>query len=222
MGSQGCIRAQSTRRGSTRRENDFSSLAHDGLTECRTPNRYDPSRHYRHFRVQIPSDPRDVRKTITPKAPLFKRGGRTDVVTPKASMPLTRALGATRIASPHISPRAAMIAQDFARVRVLGAFSRGARGAPFAKKQQREGHPSQKNSSARGTLRKKTAARGGTPRKKRDGSIAMPMVWRPCARTRAKVPHRRRLRLRLWPDPTVRGRGQRTLYSAALQKNRRT
>ena len=45
--------------------------------------------------------------------------------------------------SPHISPRAAMIAQDFARVRVLGAFSRGARG---------------------GTPRKKTAARGGTPR----------------------------------------------------------
>ena len=35
-----------------------------------------------------------------------------------------------------------MIAQDFARVRVLGAFSRGARG---------------------GTPRKKTAARGGTP-----------------------------------------------------------
>ena len=133
MGSQGCIRAQSTRRGSTRRENGYSSLARDGLAECRTPNRYDPSRHYRHFRVQIPSDPRDVRKTITPKTPLFKRGGRIDVVTPKASMPLTRALGATRIASPHISPRAAMIAQDFARVRVLGAFSRGARG----------GHPSQ-------------------------------------------------------------------------------
>ena len=39
-----------------------------------------------------------------------------------------------------------MIAQDFARVRVLGAFSRGARG---------------------GTPRKKIAARGGTPRKKR-------------------------------------------------------
>ena len=212
MGSQGCIRAQSTRRGSTRRENDFSSLAHDGLTKCRTPNRYDPSRHYRHFRVQIPSDPRDVRKTITPKAPLSKRGGRTDVVTPKASMPLTRALGATRIASPHISPRAAMIAQDFARVRVLGAFSRGARGGTLRKKTAARG----------GTLRKKTAARGHTPRKKRDGSIAMPMVWRPCARTRAKVPHRRRLRLRLWPDPTVRGRGQRALYPAALQKNRRT
>ena len=34
-----------------------------------------------------------------------------------------------------------MIAQDFARVRVLGAFSRGARGAPLARRQQREGAP---------------------------------------------------------------------------------
>ena len=56
-------------------------------------------------------------------------------------------------AGPDISSRAAMIAQDFSRVSVPGAFSRGARG---------------------GTPRKKTAARGGTPRKKRDGSIAMP------------------------------------------------
>ena len=37
-------------------------------------------------------------------------------------------------ASPHISPRAAMIAQDFFRVRVLGAFSRGARGETPRKK----------------------------------------------------------------------------------------
>ena len=56
-------------------------------------------------------------------------------------------------ASPDISSRAAMIAQDFARVRVLGAFSRGARGVP---------------------PRKKTAARGVPPRKRRDGSIATP------------------------------------------------
>ena len=48
-----------------------------------------------------------------------------------------------------------MIAQDFARVRVLGAFSRGARGGLQ--------HPSQED-----------RARGGTPRKKRDGSIATP------------------------------------------------
>ena len=33
-----------------------------------------------------------------------------------------------------------MIAQDFSRVGVLGAFSRGARGAP-RKKQEREGVP---------------------------------------------------------------------------------
>ena len=66
--------------------------------------------------------------------------------------------------SPHISPRTAMIAQDFARVRVLGAFSRGARG----------GTPRKKTAARGGTPRKKTAARGGTPRKKRDGSIAMP------------------------------------------------
>ena len=57
------------------------------------------------------------------------------------------------VASPDIASRAAMIAQDFARVSLLGAFSRGARG---------------------GTPRKKTAARGDPPRKKRDGSIAAP------------------------------------------------
>ena len=49
-----------------------------------------------------------------------------------------------------------MIAQDFARVRVLGAFSRGARG----------GTPRKKTAARGGTPRKKTAARRGTPRKK--------------------------------------------------------
>ena len=94
-----------------------------------------------------------------------------------------------------------MIAQDFARVRALGAFSRGARG---------------------GTPRKKTAARGGTPRKRRDGSIVMPYgVATMRAHAGNKVPHRRRFRLRPWPDPTVRGRGQRTLYPAGLPKSRR-
>ena len=34
-----------------------------------------------------------------------------------------------------------MIAQDFFRVRVLGAFSRGARGGTHRKKEQREGEP---------------------------------------------------------------------------------
>ena len=38
------------------------------------------------------------------------------------------AVAVVAAASPDISSRAAMIAQDFSRVRVLGAFSRGARG----------------------------------------------------------------------------------------------
>ena len=43
-----------------------------------------------------------------------------------------------------------MIAQDFFRVRVLGAFSRGARGGTPRKKEQREGEPLARKSSARG------------------------------------------------------------------------
>ena len=51
-----------------------------------------------------------------------------------------------------------MIAQDFARVSVLGAFSRGARGGTPRKKQQREGVPLARNSSARGQPSQETEA----------------------------------------------------------------
>ena len=98
--------------------------------------------------------------------------------------------------SPDSSSRAAMIAQDFSRVSVLGAFSRGARGGtPRKKDSSARGHPSQEK-------RRKPPS----------------MVWRPRALTREKVPHGRRLRLRPWPDPTVRGRGQRSLYPAGFSK----
>ena len=117
-------------------------------------------------------------------------------------------------ASPHISPRAAMIAQDFFRVRVLGPFSRGARGGTPRRKEQREGEPLAGKSSARGNPSQERAARGGTPRKKRGRSIAT-AYGGACARTRKKVPHSRRP----WPGPTVRGRGQRNLFPRATPKN---
>ena len=72
---------------------------------------------------------------------------------PRSSgLALTRTCTA-RGASPDISSRAAIIAQDFARARVLGAFSRGARG---------------------GTPRMKTASARGHPSQEKSGSIAMP------------------------------------------------
>ena len=54
----------------------------------------------------------------------------------------------------------------------------------------------------------------------RSGSIATPYgVATMCAHAgKFIVPHRRRLRLRPWPDPTVRGRGQRSLFPAGFWK----
>ena len=40
-----------------------------------------------------------------------------------------------------------------------------------------------------------------------------------CPRTWAQVPHRRRLRLRPWPGPIVRGCGQRILFPEGLPNN---
>ena len=58
---------------------------------------------------------------------------------PEHGLPETR-LGAA-LTNPDIAPRAVMIAQDFARVRGLGAFSRGARGGTPRKRKEREGVP---------------------------------------------------------------------------------
>ena len=79
-----------------------------------------------------------------------------------------------------------MIAQDFARVGVLGSLQPG----------RARGYPSQEDS----------------------GSIAMPYgVATMCAHAGKSAPQAD-LRLRPWSDPTVRARGQRSLYWAQLLK----